>query len=300
MNEIKVLGFSGKKQSGKNTGANFVLGIWMRALSIIEDFKITKKGELWVSDIFGNDEYKGIFDINRNTDAMQDFASEHIYPFVKLYSFADLLKKHVCIDILGLTYEQCYGTDDEKNLKTHLRWEDMPGVITECTPDFSDDEEFEKFGGRLGPYYKILRDGTIYHRPGFMTAREVMQFVGTGIIRKMYKNVWVDATMRKIQKDAPTMAIITDVRFQNEVEGIISATEPMNGKVIRLTRDIYKGQDTHPSEVDLDNYNKFSATIDNDNMTITEQNEKLYELLCDIEWIPHSVPKELLERLPPE
>jgi len=43
-----------------------------------------------------------------------------------IYSFADPLKKDVCINILGLTERQCYGTDADKNTLTNLRWENMP------------------------------------------------------------------------------------------------------------------------------------------------------------------------------
>lgn len=41
----------------------------------------------------------------------------------KTYSFADPLKKDICMNILGLTYEQCYGTDEQKNTLTELVWE---------------------------------------------------------------------------------------------------------------------------------------------------------------------------------
>lgn len=59
-------------------------------------------------------------------------ASEYIENFIalnytyakhKIYSFADPLKKSICMDILGLTYEQCYGSDDDKNTMTSLEWQ---------------------------------------------------------------------------------------------------------------------------------------------------------------------------------
>lgn len=50
--------------------------------------------------------------------------TEH-YPNLshKIYSFADPLKEDICINILGLTYEQCYGSDDDKNTMTNLSWQ---------------------------------------------------------------------------------------------------------------------------------------------------------------------------------
>lgn len=299
MNEIKILGFSGKKQSGKNTAANYLVGTWMRELGIVEEFKITDKGLLFVSDIFGSPE-PGIFDINSSDPKVQAFAEEHIYPFVKPYSFADTLKQKICIDAFGLSREHCYGTDEQKNELTHLRWEDMPCVITESLPDFDeDDPDIETIAGRIGPYYKKLYGKYIYHKPGLMTGREVMQFLGTEVFRKMYSNIWVDATIRQIKKDSPCMAIITDVRFPNEVDGIIDTSSPLNGKVIRLTRDIYNGEDQHDSEIALDNYDpsRYLKVIDNNDYSILEQNDIVHSVLEDIEWIPTRVPKEILERL---
>ena len=48
---------------------------------------------------------------------------------VKMYSFADMLKEKVCMDVMGLTYEQCYGTDEEKNSVTTYMWERLPREI---------------------------------------------------------------------------------------------------------------------------------------------------------------------------
>lgn len=40
----------------------------------------------------------------------------------KIYSFADPLKTGICMDIFGLTYNQCYGSDEDKNTMTELVW----------------------------------------------------------------------------------------------------------------------------------------------------------------------------------
>jgi hypothetical protein len=121
----------------------------------------------------------------------------------ELYSFADQLKRNVCINLLGLSYESCYGTDEQKNAPTHLKWENMPGVVTS-----------ER-------YPKWLTEKLLYHHPpGCMSGRDVMQYVGTEIFRKIHGNVWVDATINNILDDSPAVAFVTDVRFPNEVEGI--------------------------------------------------------------------------------
>jgi hypothetical protein len=39
---------------------------------------------------------------------------------VKIYNFADPLKKDICMNILGLTHNQCYGEDIYKNTLTNI------------------------------------------------------------------------------------------------------------------------------------------------------------------------------------
>lgn len=74
----QILAFSGRKQSGKSSGAQYV----------------------------------------------ESIINNHALPIsYRTYSFADPLKQDICMNILGLTYEQCYGTDDEKNTLTELNWE---------------------------------------------------------------------------------------------------------------------------------------------------------------------------------
>lgn len=289
MNENpKILAFSGKKQSGKNTSFNFLLGLDMIKLSIIrEKMEIRSDGKLVVSDIFGDVNYQGEFDIDRNSDAMENFREEFIYTFIRNYSFADLLKTEVCINLFGLTWEQCYGTDDEKNSLTNLMWEDMPGVICHKPQETN----LTEVKGRLGFYYAKYQSDTpefinlslIYHEPGVMTGREVMQFAGTEIFRKMYSKVWSNGTINRIKEFGSNMSVITDCRFPDEVK----AVQDNGGKVIRFTRNPNPG-DNHLSETSLDKENydwdKFDAIIDNENMTISQQNESVYQVLCQWEW----------------
>ena len=155
---------------------------------------------------------------------------------IKIYNFADPLKKDICMNILGLTYEQCYGDDDQKNTLVDAQWE----------------------GKQL-------------------TAREVMQFVGTDIFRKMQNNVWAGATIKKIQSEQPKLAIIADCRFPNEVEAI----RDIGGTVIKLTRNPFNSD--HASEIALDTKNydprNFDLIITNHLLSIPHQNEVVYRFL---------------------
>jgi len=144
-----------------------------------------------------------------------------------IYNFADPLK-NLCMDILGLSFEQCHGTDDQKN------------ELVNC-----------------------YKDGNQ------MTARQVLQTVGTESFRSIQHNVWADATIRRIQQDNPLVALIGDCRFPNEVEAVKKA----GGTVIKLTRNLYNSDHASETALDPENYDQsnFHLVVDNQNMTIEEQ-----------------------------
>lgn len=166
----------------------------------------------------------------------------------KVYNFADPLKEDVCMNVLGLTYHQCYGSDESKNELVNCYWP-------------SSEAELSKQ----------------------MTAREVMQYVGTDIFRKIQTNVWSSATITKIKKDNYDLALIADCRFPNEVD----AVKESNGFVIKLSRNLYDSN--HLSEKALDDniydQSNFDLVIDNNHLTIEKQNEIIYQFLLDKEVI---------------
>ncbi len=71
-------------------------------------------------------------------------------------------------------------------------------------------------------------------------------------------NYWVDKVFSQIDKDNPAVAVITDLRYQNEAEAV-KARGGFTIQVSRLNRDgsPYIADDRpagHPSEIDLDSY----------------------------------------------
>ena len=265
---MKLLGFAGKKNSGKNTSSSYLFGTVMVNLGLCESMEINDQGRLVVPLIREEGETEvekiEIDPLSPNVEA-QRFYEEHVWPWCKIYSFADPLKA-VCCQILGLNPAQCYGSNDDKNALTNYKWGNMPGE---------------------GPQYGIEHDqnGAEYGidiKSGQMTAREVMQHMGTEIFRKMNPNVWVEATMRRIQKEQPQMAVVCDVRFPNEVEAIQKA----GGKVIKFLRNPHSNEDQHASEKLLDDKGDdyFDAIVDNSEMSILKQNEKVKETLIQWGW----------------
>jgi hypothetical protein len=264
----KILGLSGKKQAGKNCSANYVFGSIAVDIGFLVGRDITDRGELVgamiVPDAGGNEQQiGGLIDPLSRDPKMQDIYAQFLWQFVKFYSFADPLKEF-CIDVLGLKEEHCYGTNEQKDAKTHLDWDNMP-IPRDVAED--NDGDFKRFCNSTG---------------GNMSGREVMQYFGTNICRSMYDTVWVDATIRKIQEEQVGLALVPDVRFPNEVRGIQAA----GGKVVRFLRAPFAGEDEHSSETALDDYplDRFDGVIDNRKMTIPEQNQALVEAMQEWGW----------------
>ena len=114
----KIIGISGRKQSGKNTVANYINGDILKLKGLIQDFRLNENGQLEIltTNEHGQEGW-GIFDILRKDDVFIDYAENNIWPFIKVYHFADYLKQ-ICIDLFDLKPEQVYGTDEDKNTLT--------------------------------------------------------------------------------------------------------------------------------------------------------------------------------------
>lgn len=151
------------------------------------------------------------------------------------FAFATSLKE-ACIQVLGLRYEQCYGSDSDKNTSTSYRWDGLPGWLLEKFPD----------------------------KAGYMTAREVMQVFGTEIMRDCFgKDLWIKSAYDSIKRANPGVAIITDVRFANEAEHMRS----WGGSVWRISgpqrgEESAKG-DRHASETESASF-RCDRVINND------------------------------------
>jgi len=246
----RIIGISGKKQSGKSTSANWLHGLVLKDQGMVEDFNVDAKGKLAIetSDQSGKKGW-GVFDVGRTDDAFVEYAEEEMWQHVKMYSFADTLKS-LAVHLFNLRSEQVYGSEEDKNSLTEFGWEDMPGITT--NPHLLQ-------MGAVDMGCKTF--GVTYHAAGPMTAREFMQYFGTDLMRKMYSNIWTDNTIKKILAEGSELAVVPDVRFPNEVKTILDN----GGEVIRLSR-VY-GEDGHESETCLDpenfDHSKFTHVIEN-------------------------------------
>lgn len=236
---MKIVGISGRKQAGKNTAANYMVGNVLLSQNMITDYYIDQNGKLIIktSDSKGTAGY-GIFDVLRKDNEFIEYAEKELWPYVKVYHFADPLKE-MSVDLFNLNPKNIYGDNDQKNEKTQYFWRDMPD---------------------------ITRKHADYNQP--ISYREFLEHFGTKVIRKIYYDAWSTFTLNKINREQSELAIIPDVRFPNEVKAI----KDSGGIVIRLTRDVFNSDTQSESSLDAEVYDwsNFDLVIDNSNLTIDE------------------------------
>lgn len=265
-----IIAISGSKGSGKSSLAAYLSGLIMRSYKIIDGFRVTNDGEIIVGSI------EDVKEMNKErlTKVKIEDISNNI---VRRYAFADSLKDF-CVNVLCIEHHKIYGSQEQKEELTHIRWEDMPGVVTDedlwvALQNWEKRRKNQK--GSTGLNLKL-------RKPGFMSGREVLQYIGTDVWRSMYPTWAIDSTINKIRKENPKYAIITDLRFDNE----LVAVKEKYGTAIRLTSKVDES-DSHSSENSITTLDKFDIIIDNNDR--------------DLKKVFYSAAGELLRRkvLPP-
>ena len=235
----QIVGFTGRKRAGKDTACNFILAVKLAELGVCKSSRLSQDGSVEVTDIFSEKiDGKDWFSFSHPHVDTDSLFNDRLGDSIRVYAFAQKLKEF-SIDLFNLDPKLVFGTDSDKNKKTNLLWKNMP---------------------------------TDTHKKGKMSIREVLQYVGTDLFRKMSNNIWVDNCLSQIAKDAPEVALISDVRFENEVEAI----QASGGYVVGLTRSA-NSEDLHVSETSVEKCLGLCDTIiDNEGLTIPEQNEQIY------------------------
>jgi len=264
-----IITIAGSKQSGKSTLGKFIAGFALTQMGrrnpgqgYPTSFDITDDGKLIVNSSVTNAAGEevldyGELDLERRDYDFVQFAEAKIWPWVRIYNFADLLKE-IGHTVFGLEWNQLYGSDDDKNQLTKIKWHDAAKFL-----DRKDKKELVKREG-------VLKD--------YMTGREFMQFFGTDICRELYDNCWVESCFRRIQAEQPAIAIICDCRFQNEVD----FAKANGAHVIKLTRQPFESKHRSETEIQRIPAEEFTAVIDNANMTIREKNQATLDVLYQL------------------
>lgn len=254
-----ILLITGRKQSGKSSLCNFIHGYLMVKHGIIDEFDLNEDGELLVPSERGGKRVMGVLDINQRTPEFIEYAEQHIWPYVKSYSFATYLKE-ICMELFDLTYEQCYGTDDQKNSYTDIRWSNVSFALPPRTV------------GELKRSHKFDE---------FMTGREVLENFGTKICRQINDYCWTNKCLADVKREKVPLAIICDGRFPNE----ITRSVEFGAKTIRLARNPYNSN-TAP-EVALDDWKPedYDLYVDNRAMSAKDKNQLVLKNLIKWGWV---------------
>lgn len=267
----KILGFAGKKRSGKSSAANFVVGNILTHLvnednlPLISYFKMDADGKLVVPSelepklVYNTEtgawdpsetQSEANFDIAGQNPAHEEWLAQNVWPTVKIYSLATPIKS-IGVSLLGLDREFLFG--NKKDGKTHIMWESIP-VPREHVKS-------KRFLSKKGP----------------MTGREVMKYLGTEVFRAMYSECFVKYIFKQIELDAPQIAIIDDARFENEITPITQS----GGVCIGLTRSV--ASDSHSSEqLDLEKLKSLCTfVVDNAEIDMAAKNSQIGQFLME-------------------
>jgi hypothetical protein len=164
--------------------------------------------------------------------------NEGAYPPYVMMAFANELKLG-CQKAFDLTWEQLWGEDkEEPDRRYQIRHTCITGTVD-------------------------------IPQSVYWTGREIMQNYGA-FFRTIDDKFWVKHLFKVAADKEYTNVIITDARYINEADYIIDN----GGYVIRVERenkdDVHNMQ--HPSEIELDSYNRFDFTVIN-NWTLKELEE---------------------------
>jgi hypothetical protein len=136
--------------------------------------------------------------------------------------------------------ELCYSTIDSKSLEA------ANGMLDELTVKHNDN----------------------WYENKTLISRLLLQTYGTQIFRdRVNVNHWVDQVINRAIECDTDFTLVTDARFENEINRVKESCSNKNIRVIsiRIERDIPQNNlYTHDSEKGLDNFKGWDYTINND------------------------------------
>lgn len=200
-------------------------------------------------------------------DAAADYLRDN-HGFVKR-AFAGNLKE-CCKHVFDLTDIQVHGVEEKQALL------DSPVIF-----------DSKHYGGILAwmsssinttvvpmTYLFSALAGTVLRTP-----RDILQFVGTEIMRGQFHDYHTTVCFYDMPKDRDV--VLSDVRFVNEAKAVINA----GGFCVKILRDVGKMSEknkSHKSEVDLDSWEGWSAVLDNKKAGLDNLHSNIETLLEEL------------------
>lgn len=167
--------------------------------------------------------------------------------------------KDFMVSVMGLPWSTVWGDDKAKQFITQYRWEDMP---------YRDE------------YTNICYCRGVSPKYGFMTVREMLQYWGTEVFRRIDPSIHLKAYLKAVKRLGGGCLVRTsDVRYVNEAK-LVLGLNPHN-LLITIERLGWDNTDQHPSEISLDNFvHPRHFKIVNDG-TVEQLHKKVRDLVLD-------------------
>jgi hypothetical protein len=246
---VKLIAFSGRKQSGKDTACRF---------------------------------------LKANADALfphtwQDGYGEQAPRRTKVETFYVGGPMKEFAKTFGVPHELVWGDDAAKNTLIDITWESLPHyerLYLKALQQILEEGRSGKFDDRN------LEDLVAERLPsGRMTARQFLQQIGEEMFLPMKASYWVDQFKAAVRASKADVGLVADPRKPEQ----IAAIKELGGITIRLTRDPYEGKDQHVSETALDqnvfDWSLFDEVIDNRSLTVAETNREVWNRLAERGWL---------------
>lgn len=153
--------------------------------------------------------------------------------------------------IVGLGYKKRSGKDTAADYLVNVHgfkkmsWADPLKSACKAVFDWTDDHVYGDLKEVVDPRWG-------------MTPRHVLQHVGTELFRAWIPDVWIRSTLLRITSE--DKVVIPDVRFPNEAQAVKDA----GGIVLLVDRPYLNIEDSHASEVAMDNYGQWDDILKND------------------------------------
>lgn len=117
------------------------------------------------------------------------------------------------------------------------------------------------------------------------SVRKLLQFIGTELFRNNFdQDIWVKLLKKQIRESEANLIVVTDVRFPNEIEGIMEMSNSEDFKVcfIKVFREGKDGYNVGIANHASEKYDLEGDYMINNNGTILELYDKVSSIINSV------------------